>query len=204
MAGTIQYLWKIVYVDGREPDYVISLAPVKTKISFANGTYRDLNGSGQQTISETSGALAETVITTGSPDTAEMILATPTGTPGVTGPDDLYHIAPRPQIDPFDCWVFTNTAGDVVSTVKCNDVLNYVPVGQAPLAQSVTPVVPADDVTPLIQTTNFLYVVGGGDVAVVYPDGHEDIITCPNNSVRAIQVSQIKQTGTSATGILVW
>lgn len=203
MAGTAEYLWEVQFYDGTS-NFRISLAPVKTRIVFSNGTYRNLPGTGLQIIGTGDDIQVETIIEPGNDpaDVATPIKYTPTG-PVAVAPDDVLGVPPREQMDPYDCWVFTNKAGDVVGSPKCSDVKDFVPSSLAPFAQSVSAVTP-DDSNLLPQVTNYLYSVGAGAIHVKYVDGHEDTINVPANSVRALQIVQVFSTGTTATGILVW
>lgn len=202
MAGTVEYLWEIFFYDGTT-SYVKSHAPVKARIVFSNGTYRNLPGSGLITIGTGNDILVETTVLPGNTATDVATPIVMAHSAMLSAPDDVLNIPPRELMEPFDCWVFTNAAGDVVATARCNDVKVCTPSSLFPTAQQVSVVTP-DDTNLLPQVTNYLYCVGAGTVHVQYPDGHADTITVPANSVRAIQINQVFSTGTTASGILVW
>lgn len=72
----------------------------------------------------------------------------------------------------------------------------------AKLAQAVTP----SDSTPLPDVTRYVYVGGTGNLTVIFADDASQtpvtFTAVPTGALLPIAVSQVKATGTTATGVL--
>lgn len=216
MSTPASYLFKILYSGlNVKPGWVFSLSPVKTSVTFASGTYRDLSGqtdSGKATGLVAIGDLL-VAIDTSTPSAPVERKVTLT-TAAASGADDFLHIPPRAFSEPYDCWVFTNANGDVVASPKCKDVLDFNPYlpppGQFRAPNALTP---ADGV-PVPVPFSYLFVGGAGDVIVQLPQTNADgtvnaEATQKLSSVAAgstIQISGIgvNATNTTATSLFYW
>lgn len=181
MAGTVQYLFEILYQGINTPNgWVYSLAPVKTAVAFAYGTFTQ--ESGQTDVDKGYCILPAgpmlTSIDNSVPATPVLHTVTLTG-PTISGADALLKIPPRPKVETWDCWVFTNSAGDVIASPRCKDVLDFnayvTPPGQF---RAPSPLVPSDS-TRLPRPFEWLFVGGAGNVNLVLP------LTNPDGSLNA-------------------
>lgn len=204
MAGTIEYDWYILFYSGRY-QRCRSLRPVKSDTwTMKNGTYRDLS---QQSSQDSNGMERGYVsIPANTPlfsITDSAVTAVANAAVLVAGSDDLLHIAPRDLVEPYSVWEFLNADGDLMSSPRCVDVLNFStfePDVPAPTTLTPYAVTPSDtDLLP--SNTDTLFIGSGGTLKLnLLTTGDVTMTVTTGQMLRLPGIRKVYATGTTASG----